>query len=100
MRRFKQIFLFIALLIVALFVLVFILENKAKVAVSFMSYMTPELPLSVLIIVAFLFGLILALTVSYFVLLKMRLKLSMVKKQLVTYKKELASNNTTALQVK
>lgn len=100
MRRFQQVLLFLMLLVIALFVLVFILENETQVAISFMSYMTPTMPLAVLLVAAFLSGLILALFISYLVLLKFKIKLASANKQLTACKKELASQNTTALQVK
>lgn len=95
MRRFQQILLIIMLLIVALFVLIFILENQTRVAINFISFETPQLPLAVLIVISFLLGLVLALVVNYLVLLKVRFKLTMTKKQLATCKKQLANQHTT-----
>lgn len=93
MRRFKQILLVILLLIVALFVLVFILENNTEVAINFISFTTPQISLAILIITAFVLGLILALTVSYFTLLKIRLRLAITKKQLTACQKQLTNQN-------
>lgn len=95
MRRFQQVLLLLMLLVIAVFILFFILENETKVTLSFMSYMTPQIPLAVLIVVAFLLGLILALVISSLVLFKFRIKLATANKQLAACKKELAARNTT-----
>lgn len=95
MRRFQQIVLIIMLLILALFVLIFILENQTRVVINFISFETPQLPLAILIVISFLLGLVLALVVNYLVLLKVRFKLTMAKKQLATCKKQLANQHTT-----
>lgn len=95
MRRFKQVVLIIMLLIVALFILTFILENQTKVTISFISFLTPEIPLAVLVVLAFILGLTIAFIINYFALIKVKFKLSMTKKQLAACKKELA-NQTAA----
>jgi len=100
MRRFKQVVLIVMLLIVALFILTFILENQTKVTISFISFATPEIPLAVLVVVAFVLGLIVALIVNYLVLINVRLQLTMTKKQLANCKQELTNQRTTPLQLK
>lgn len=100
MRRFQQVLLFIMLLIVAAFILIFILENNVEVAISFLSLTSPTLPIAVFIVTAFLLGLVLALVIGYFVLLKVKIKLTLTKKQLAACKKELANKNSATLLAK
>lgn len=100
MRRFQQVLLFIMLLIVAAFILIFILENNAEVAISFLSLTSPTLPIAVFIVTAFLLGLVLALIIGYVVLFKVKIKLTLTKKQLAACKKELANKNSATLLVK
>lgn len=100
MRRFQQVLLFIMLLIIAAFILIFILENNAEVVVSFLSFTSPSLPVAAFIVTAFLLGLVFALAISYIVLLKIKIKLTLTKKQLAACKKELATKSSTTLLVK
>lgn len=100
MRRFQQVLLFIMLLIIAAFILLFILENNVEITISFLSFTTPSLPIAVFIMTGFLLGLILALLISYIVLLKIKIKLTLTKKQLAACKKELAQQNSATLLVK
>lgn len=95
MRRFQRIFLILFFLILALFILSFILENQTKVMINFISFETPQIPLAILVIISFLLGLFIACVVNYLVLVKVRFKLTMTRKQLATCKKELANKNKT-----
>lgn len=95
MRRFQHIILTIILLIVAIFTLTFILENQTKVSISFITFETPPLSLAVLIVIAFVIGLMLALVISSLILLKVKLRLSITRKKLESCKKELAKQNLT-----
>lgn len=97
MRRFQKVILVIMLLIIAAFILTFILENHTEVSLNLLTLTLPSLPVSVLIIIGFLLGLIIALIISYTVIIKMRIKLALLKKQLTATKKELASKGTTLL---
>ena len=97
MRRFQKVILIIMLLVIAGFILTFILENNHEITLNILTLTTPSLPISILIIIAFLLGLIIALIISYTVIIKMRIKLSLLKKQLTATKKELSAKGTTLL---
>lgn len=100
MRRFQHVLLILMLIIIAAFILTFILENNAEIAISFLSFTTPALPIAAYIVSAFLLGMILALIISYIVLIKIKIKLTLTKKQLATCKKELANKSSATLLVK
>lgn len=56
MRGAKRVVLVLAVLIVALVVLAFALENQQGVALSFLTWATPQLPVSVFVVGALIVG--------------------------------------------
>ncbi|KQN52669.1 hypothetical protein ASE98_21260 [Pseudomonas sp. Leaf48] len=58
MRRFSRLLLALLLLALVAFILLFILENQQVVALVFLGYILPQLPISVLLLGALLLGLI------------------------------------------
>lgn len=58
MRGFRQVVLVIAALALVSIVLVFTLENQQSISLLFLGWGTPELPVSVFIIIALLVGLL------------------------------------------
>ncbi|MBP1123582.1 MULTISPECIES: lipopolysaccharide assembly protein LapA domain-containing protein [Pseudomonas] len=58
MRGVKRVVAVFAVLIVALIVLAFVLENQQGVSLSFMGQATRELPVSVFVVVALIVGMV------------------------------------------
>lgn len=58
MRGVSRVFLGLIVLVVALVVLVFVLENQQDTAVTFLGWSTSEMPLSVFVVSALLVGLV------------------------------------------
>ncbi|MNP65463.1 hypothetical protein D3C76_1610530 [compost metagenome] len=57
MRNFKRLLFVLFLLVVVLGVLFFVLENQQPVALVFLGWMLPQLPVSVFVLAALLAGL-------------------------------------------
>ncbi len=58
MRNFKRVLLAIFVLLLVLAVLAFILENQQSVPLLFLGWAAPQLPVSVLLVLALLVGMI------------------------------------------
>ena len=58
MRRFSRLLLVLLLLALVAFILLFILENQQAVALVFLGFIVPQLPVSVLLLGALLLGLL------------------------------------------
>jgi len=58
MRRTKRVVLFLAALLIALLVLAFVLENQQGASLTFFGWSTVELPVSVFVTLALIFGLL------------------------------------------
>lgn len=58
MRGVKRVVLVLAVLIVALVVVAFALENQQGVALSFLTWATPQLPVSLFVVGALIIGMI------------------------------------------
>lgn len=58
MRNFKKLLLIVIVLVVVAVTLLFVLENRQAVALTFLGWSGPELPVAILVILAFLLGLI------------------------------------------
>lgn len=58
MRNPKGVFIAIALILLVLVVLVFVLENQQTVSLLFFGWTGPQLPLSVVVVFALLFGML------------------------------------------
>ncbi|VVP12386.1 LapA family protein [Pseudomonas fluorescens] len=56
MRNFKRVLLALFVLLLVLAVLAFVLENQQSVSLLFLGWAGPQLPVSVLIVLALLFG--------------------------------------------
>ncbi len=59
MRGVKRVALVLILLVVVLVILAFILENQQDVALAFLGWSTPELPVSVFVTLALIVGMLL-----------------------------------------
>jgi len=58
MRGVKRVVLVLAVLIVALVVVAFALENQQGVALSFLTWATPQLPVSLFVVGALIVGMV------------------------------------------
>lgn len=58
MRGVKRVVLVLAVLIVALVVLAFVLENQQDVTISFLTWATPQLPVSLFVVGALIVGMV------------------------------------------
>lgn len=58
MRRAKRVFVVMAALLVALFVLAFVLENQRGTSLAFFGWSTVELPISVFVTLALILGML------------------------------------------
>lgn len=58
MRGVKRVALVLIVLIVALAILAFVLENQQDVALAFLGWSTPELPVSVFVALALIVGML------------------------------------------
>ena len=74
MRGVKRVALVLIVLIVALAILAFVLENQQDVALAFLGWSTPELPVSVFVTLALIVGMLVGPFLSLLVRRKARPK--------------------------
>ena len=74
MRGVKRVALVLIVLIVALAILAFVLENQQDVALAFLGWSTPELPVSVFVTLALIVGMLVGPLLSLLVRRKKRQK--------------------------
>lgn len=74
MRGVKRVALVLIVLIVALAILAFVLENQQDVALAFLGWSTPELPVSVFVTLALIVGMLVGPVLSLLVRSKKRHK--------------------------
>ena len=74
MRGVKRVALVLIVLIVALAILAFVLENQQDVALAFLGWSTPELPVSVFVTLALVVGMLVGPVLSLLVRSKKRHK--------------------------
>ena len=58
MRGVKRVVIVLTLLVVAVVVLGFVLENQQEVSLSFLSFATAQMPVSVFVVVALILGML------------------------------------------
>lgn len=58
MRNFKRVLLVVFVLLLILAILAFVLENQQSVALLFLGWAGPELPVSVVMVIALLIGMV------------------------------------------
>jgi uncharacterized integral membrane protein len=66
MRSFKRIFLGFFLLLLTLVVLAFVLENQQQVSILFLGLSGPQLPLSLVVVLALLVGMLVGPVLGWF----------------------------------
>ncbi|OLF52451.1 lipopolysaccharide assembly protein LapA domain-containing protein [Pseudomonas chlororaphis] len=67
MRSLKRVFLLVAVLFLMLAVLAFVLENQQSVSLLFLGWAGPQLPVSLVMVVALLIGMLVGPVISWFV---------------------------------
>lgn len=70
MRNIKRLLLVVIVLAVVAATLLFVLENQQSVALSFLGWSGPSLPVSVFVLVALLFGLAVGPVLGWYVALR------------------------------
>ncbi|MGD8218458.1 lipopolysaccharide assembly protein LapA domain-containing protein [Pseudomonas thivervalensis] len=74
MRNFKRLALVLLALLVASAIVLFVLENNQPLALIFLGWPAPQLPVSVFVILALLVGMMLGPLLAWFVSARRRLK--------------------------
>ncbi|AZC32621.1 hypothetical protein C4K38_4675 [Pseudomonas chlororaphis subsp. piscium] len=67
MRSLKRVLLLVAVLFLVLAVLAFMLENQQSVSLLFLGWAGPQLPVSLVIVVALLIGMLIGPVIGWFV---------------------------------
>lgn len=94
----KRALLIIVLLLVALATMDFMLENQQTTTLQFLEVQSPELPLSIYIVFAFILGSILGVFIGWLITTRLRLKLMMQSNELNRYRKEVDKLRTQAVK--
>ncbi|QKE63844.1 LapA family protein [Aquipseudomonas campi] len=84
---FKRFLLILGLLLVGLAVLVFILENRQASHLVFLGWLTPELPVSVLMSLAFIVGAVFSLLLNLWLLGRLRARIARQQRELLSLRK-------------
>ncbi|AWY43535.1 DUF1049 domain-containing protein [Pseudomonas putida] len=66
MRNLKRVMLAVSVLLLMLVILVFVLENQQTVTLLFLGWAGPQLPVSLVIVIALLFGMIISPIICWF----------------------------------
>ncbi|MDX9679861.1 lipopolysaccharide assembly protein LapA domain-containing protein [Pseudomonas zeae] len=66
MRNLKRIFLGVFILLLVLVILAFVLENQQPVSLLFLGLSGPQLPVSLVVVLALLFGMLIGPMVGWF----------------------------------
>lgn len=82
MLWFKRISLLLTALLLALVTVAFFLENQAAVALSFIGWKTPALPLSFFVVLAFSAGGLIGVLLGQVLAVRYKARLSAVRKEL------------------
>jgi len=101
MQSFKRLLIFIIALALAASVVFFTLENRTVTQLVFFGWSTPELPVALFVMSAFVVGLILGPLVSWWPQQRMRMRCNKQAKQLKAYEqqiKELQASAATPAQ--
>lgn len=76
------------LLLVALAVLVFVLENRQQSHLVFLGWLTPELPVAVLMSAAFILGVAFSLLLNLWLLGRLRLRIARQQRDLLLLRRQ------------
>lgn len=98
MQWLKRAALIIVSLLVALATLDFVLENQQSVTLQFLEMRSPEFPLSLFIVFAFIFGSLLGIFIGWLVTTRLRLRLIVQNNELNRHRKELDKLRTQVIK--
>ena len=76
----------------------FMLENQQTTTLQFLEIQSPELPLSIYIVFAFILGSILGVFIGWLITTRLRLKLMVQSNELNRYRKEVDKLRTQAVK--
>ncbi|MEH6567355.1 MAG: LapA family protein [Halopseudomonas sp.] len=94
----KRALLIVVLLLVALATMDFMLENQQTTTLQFLEIQSPELPLSIYIILSFILGSVLGVFIGWLITTRLRLKLMVQSNELNRYRKEIDKLRTQAVK--
>ncbi len=98
MQWLKRAVLIIILLLVALATIDFMLENQQNVTLQFLEKASPELPISLLVVIAFIVGSLLGVFIGWLITTRLRLRLMVQSSELNRYRKEIDKLRTQAIK--
>ncbi|SRR5690554_5832442 len=97
MRSFKRLLVLIIALALAAAVVFFVLENRTPTQLMFLDWQTPQLPLALFVMSAFVLGLLLGPLISWWPQQRLRMRCNKQAKQLKAYEQEIKTlKNATA----
>src|SRR5690554_3093015 len=96
MQWLKRAVLIIVLLLVALSTIDFMLENQQNIALQFLEFSSPQLPISLFMVIAFILGSLLGILIGW--LMTTRLRLMVQSNELNRYRKEIDKLRTQAVK--
>ncbi len=94
----KRALLIIVLLLVALATLDFMLENQQNVTLQFLEMRSPELPVSLFVVIAFIAGSLLGILIGWLITTRLRLRLMIQNNELNRHRKEIDQLRTQAVK--
>lgn len=94
----KRAVLIIILLLVALATLDFMLENQQSVTLQFFEMRSPELPISLYVIISFIAGSLLGILIGWIITTRLRLRLMIQNNELNRHRKEIDQLRTQAVK--
>ncbi len=98
MQWLKRAVLIIVLLLVALSTIDFMLENQQSIALQFLEFSSPQLPISLFMVIAFILGSLLGILIGWLMTSRLRLRLMVQSNELNRYRKEIDKLRTPAVK--
>ena len=98
MQWLKRAVLIIVMLLVALATIDFMLENQQSITLQFLELSSPELPISLFMVIAFILGSVLGIFVGWLITTRLRLRLMVQSNELNRYRKEVDKLRTQAVK--
>ncbi|HSC82479.1 MAG TPA: LapA family protein [Pseudomonas sp.] len=88
LANFKRLLLVFCLILSGAAILVFVLQNRQPVNLVFLGWPTTELPVAVLISAAFMLGALFALSISLWLVTRLRLRINRQHRELQSLRKQ------------
>lgn len=82
LNNLKRLLLVALLVLVAVLILLLILENPQRISLALFGWVTPELPVSLLLVLAFTLGVLIGLACNLWLLGRLRLRLARLRGEL------------------